>query len=158
MVTFDFRMKTIKHSLEISEQSEKELSISDKKLLLEARKSANAAYAPYSKFKVGSAVLLESGKIISGNNQENAAYPSGLCAERVALFFASSQNPNAIIKSIAITNVPCGACRQSILEYETKQKSPVRIIMQKEKNRIFISDGISNLLPLAFSSKELKKV
>ena len=158
MVTFDFRMKTIKHSLEISEQSEKELSSSDKKLLAEAKKSANAAYAPYSKFKVGSAVLLESGKIISGNNQENAAYPSGLCAERVALFFASSQNPNAVIKSIAITNVPCGACRQAILEYETKQKSPVRIIMQKEKNRIFISDGISNLLPLAFSSKELKKV
>ena len=158
MVTFDFRMKTIKHSLEISEQLEKELSSSDKKLLLEARKSANAAYAPYSKFKVGSAVLLGNGKIISGNNQENAAYPSGLCAERVALFFASSQNPNAIIKSIAITNVPCGACRQAILEYETKQKSPVRIIMQKEKNRIFISEGISNLLPLAFRSKELKKV
>ena len=158
MVTFDFRMKTIKHELEISEQSEKELSSSDKKLLFEARKSATSAYAPYSKFKVGSAVLLGNGKIISGNNQENAAYPSGLCAERVALFFASSQNPNAIIKSIAITNVPCGACRQAILEYETKQKSSVRIIMQKEKNRIFISEGISNLLPLAFSSKELKKV
>ena len=158
MVTFDFRMKTIKHALEISEQSEKELSSSDKKLLSEAKKSANAAYAPYSKFKVGSAVLLGNGKIISGNNQENAAYPSGLCAERVALFFASSQNPNAIIKSIAITNVPCGACRQAILEYETKQKSPVRIIMQKEKNKIIISEGISNLLPLAFRSKELKKV
>ena len=158
MVTFGFRMKTIKHSIEISEQSEKELSPSDRILLSEAQKSAKSAYAPYSKFKVGSAVLLESGKIISGNNQENAAYPSGLCAERVALFFASSQNPNAIIKTIAITNVPCGACRQAILEYETKQKSPVRIIMQKEKNKVLISAGISNLLPLAFSSKELKKV
>ena len=158
MVTFGFRMKAIKLICAITEQPEKELSSSDQKLLSEAKKSANSAYAPYSKFKVGSAVLLENGKIISGNNQENAAYPSGLCAERVALFYASSQNPNATIKSIAITNVPCGACRQAILEYETKQKSPVRIIMQKEKNRIFISDGISNLLPLAFSSKELKKV
>ena len=99
-------MKKVQLRCEISEHSEKELSVSDKKLLSEAKKSANSAYAPYSRFKVGSAVLLGNGKIISGNNQENAAYPSGLCAERVALFFASSQNPNAIIKSIAITNVP----------------------------------------------------
>ena len=125
MVTFDFKMKKTKHTFEFSEYIEKELLEEDKKLLSEARKSAKSAYAPYSKFKVGSAVLLGNGKIISGNNQENAAYPSGLCAERVVLFYASSQNPNAIIKSIAITNVPCGACRQAILEYETKQKSPV---------------------------------
>lgn len=152
-------MKKIRYNYEITEfASEKELLSSDQKLLSQAKKSAQSAYAPYSKFKVGSAVLLWNGKIISGNNQENAAYPSGLCAERVALFFASSQYPNEKVSAIAITNVPCGSCRQAILEYESKQKSTVRIIMQKEKNKILISEGISNLLPLAFGSKELKKV
>ncbi|MBI3501426.1 MAG: cytidine deaminase [Bacteroidetes bacterium] len=150
-------MKKINLHSEIHECSEKELSSSDKKLLSEAKKSAVNAYAPYSKFKVGSAVLLENGKIISGNNQENAAYPSGLCAERVALFFSSSQYPNEKIKAIAITHVPCGACRQAILEYETKQKSPVRIIIQKEKNKILIAQEISHLLPLAFVASILKR-
>lgn len=173
MVTFDFSMKKLNLPSFVFESSEKELSFSDKKLLSEAQKSAKCAYAPYSNFKVGTAVLLENGKIISGNNQENAAYPSGLCAERVALFYAIAQFPNAKIRAIAITSVPCGSCRQAILEYERKQKSPVRIIMQKDlpagkagKNKtsgepsrtIFISEGISNLLPLAFDSKELKKV
>ncbi|MBI4930032.1 MAG: cytidine deaminase [Bacteroidetes bacterium] len=150
-------MKKLKLSSTIFESSEKELSSSDKNLLSLARKSAQSAYAPYSKFKVGSAVLLANGKIISGNNQENAAYPSGLCAERVALFYASAQNPNAIIKSIAITNVPCGACRQAMVEYEAKQKFPIRIIMKLNEKKIYVCDGIRNLLPLAFSSKELKK-
>ncbi len=158
MVTFDFRMKNLKFAFSVSESSEKELSRADKKLFAEAKKSSANAYAPYSKFKVGSAVLLTNGKIISGNNQENAAYPSGLCAERVALFYASSQFPKQKIKSIAITSVPCGACRQVILEYELRQKSAVRIIMQKGKNRILVSEAISNLLPLAFDNKELKKV
>jgi cytidine deaminase len=151
-------MKRVNLSFEIQECSEKELSSSDRELLSCAKKSAINAYAPYSKFKVGSAVLLENGKIISGNNQENAAYPSGLCAERVALFFASSQYPKEKIKALAITNVPCGACRQTILEYESKQKSLTRIIMLKEKSKILISEGISNLLPLSFGNKELKKV
>ena len=156
MVTFDFLMKKVKLNNEIHECVEKELSTAEHELLSQAKKSATHAYAPYSKFKVGSAVLLGNGKIISGNNQENAAYPSGLCAERVALFFASSQHPKEKIKAIAITNVPCGACRQAILEYETKQKYPVRIIMRKE-NKILISDGIGNLLPLSFSASALKR-
>ena len=156
MVTFDL-MKHIKYNAEFSEcPSEKELSFPDRGLLSSAKRSAANAYAPYSKFKVGAAILLKNGKIISGNNQENAAYPSGLCAERVALFFASSQYPGQTIKAIAVTNVPCGACRQAILEYETKQRSPIRIIMQKENN-IIISEGISHLLPLAFNSSALKK-
>jgi len=151
-------MKKIKHISEFSEySSEKELPASDKALLSEANRSALSAYAPYSKFKVGSAVLLEDGKIILGNNQENAAYPSGLCAERVALFSTGSQFPKAKIKAIAITNVPCGACRQAMIEYETKQKFPIRVIIQVSKNKICVCDGIGNLLPLAFSSKELKK-
>lgn len=155
MVTFDFGMKKLNLLTCVFEASEKELSSSDHTLLSEAKKSAKSAYAPYSRFKVGSAVLLGNGKMISGNNQENAAYPSGLCAERVALFFTSSQYPNAVIKAIAITNVPCGACRQAILEYESKQKSPVRIIMQWGK-KILISDGIENLLPLSFDASKLK--
>ena len=151
-------MKKIKYACEIVEYvSEKELTSSDKKLFSEAKKSAKSAYAPYSNFNVGSAVLLENGKIISGNNQENAAYPAGLCAERVALFYASAQNPNAIIKSIAITSVPCGACRQAMAEYELKQNFSIRVIMEGSKKEIFVCDGITNLLPLAFSSKELKK-
>ena len=157
MVTFDFRMKKLNHPSSVFESSEKELSSTDKKLLSEAKKSANSAYAPYSNFKVGSAVLLENGKIILGNNQENAAYPSGLCAERVALFYTSAQNPNAVIKSIAITSVPCGACRQAMAEYESKQKNKIRIIMAGEKGKIFIAEGIDNLLPLSFTQSVLKK-
>jgi len=157
MVTFDFSMKKLKLTFSILESSEKELSSSDKNLLSEAKKSAHSAYAPYSNFKVGSAVLLEDGKIIIGNNQENAAYPSGLCAERVALFYAGAQFPKAAIKAIAVTNVPCGACRQAMAEYETRQKFPIRIIMQVSKKKIYVCDGIRNLLPLSFSSKELKK-
>ena len=148
MVTFDFQMKKLTLPSSIFESSEKELSSTDKKLLSLAKKSAKSAHAPYSKFKVGSAVLLTNGKIISGNNQENAAYPSGLCAERVALFYTSSQFPKAKIKSIAITSLPCGACRQVMAEYEFKQKSKIRIIMVGEKGRMFIAEGTGNLLPL----------
>lgn len=152
-------MKQKKIIISYSEYSSAgELNAEERSLLKYANNSSAYAYAPYSRFKVGAAVLLGNGKIVSGNNQENAAYPSGLCAERVALFYAIAQFPKAKIRAIAVTNVPCGSCRQAILEYERKQKSPVRIIMQKEKNKILISEGISNLLPLAFDSKELKKV
>lgn len=158
-------MKRTSIAAEIMECSEKELSVSDRKLLSAAKNSAVRAYAAYSNFKVGSAVSLGNGRMVTGNNQENAAYPSGLCAERVALFFAASQYPAAKIKAIAITNVPCGACRQAILEYEVKQGTPIRIIMQRGTNRsrgvqsrtIYISEGISNILPLGFGNKELKK-
>ena len=148
-------MKKVNLYCKIHECSQKELSSSDHGLLSAAKKSSTHAYAPYSRFKVGAAVLLGNQKIISGNNQENAAYPSGLCAERVALFFASGQHPTEKIKAIAVTAVPCGACRQAMLEYETKQKSPVRIIMQSG-NKVFIADGIDNLLPLAFTAMALK--
>ena len=161
-------MKKVKYTSEITEQSEKELSSSDKKLLFEARKSAAHAYAPYSNFKVGSAILLENGKIISGNNQENIAYPSGLCAERVTLFSSSANFPNVPILAIAISYLsiqksdipitPCGACRQVISEYESKQKNKIRIIMASEKNTIWIANGIENLLPVSFQHSVLKKV
>lgn len=142
------------------------LNKTDQDLLRAAQQALTNAYAPYSNFSVGAAVLLEDGQIISGNNQENAAYPSGLCAERVAVFYASSQHPDKKIIAVAISaksnnhviNIPvtpCGACRQSLSEYEVKFDTPIRLIMAGETGEVFISPSISNLLPLLFSSKNL---
>lgn len=143
-----------------------DLSKKEAELLSEAQKMVKSAYAPYSEFHVGAAVLLENGKIVTGNNQENAAYPSGLCAERVAIFYAGAQYPNVAIKAIAISvkskNVvikeplsPCGGCRQVIAEYENKFEKPIRIIMSGEKGQIYIAKSIESLLPLMFTKKYL---
>ena len=139
-----------------------ELPEQDKLLLLSAREVARKAYAPYSGFRVGAAVLLENGEIIIGNNQENAAYPSGLCAERVALFYASANFPSIGVKALAISNVnnktakPCGACRQVIAEYEDLSGIPIRIILDGA-NSIKVFEGIDNLLPLRFKKDDLKE-
>ena len=149
-------------------ESSKSLNKTDLELLETAKKAMEDAYAPYSDFNVGAAILLENGKIITGNNQENAAYPSGLCAERVAIFYASSQFPSVKITAIAITassnnqkvNVPvppCGACRQAMAEYEIKFSNSIRLIMAGQSGEVFISPSVSNLLPLLFSSKNLGK-
>ena len=131
-------------------------------LLIErAQQSAKDAYAPYSKFHVGAAVLLENGEIITGNNQENAAYPSGLCAERVAVFYAMATHPKTAITAIAITAFsddsvlkippfPCGACRQVLAEYEYRHKKPIRFILHAQSGKTIIIDGIENLLPFPF--------
>ncbi|SEA85057.1 cytidine deaminase [Flavobacterium gillisiae] len=124
------------------------------------------AYAPYSKFRVGAALLLDNGKIVLGSNQENAAYPSGLCAERVAIFHAGAVYPNAKILKMAITAAsdtnktiapipPCGACRQSIAEYETRQETPIEIYFMGETGDIYKSDSLKNLLPFMFDKKFL---
>lgn len=129
--------------------------------------SLNAAYAPYSGFLVGASVLLENGEIISGNNQENVAYPSGLCAERVAIFYAGSKYPDLKVKTIAISAIskkfeiedvvsPCGACRQAIAEYEVKQEENIRILLHHPDNSILIVNSVSDLLPFMFKSKGLK--
>ncbi|MBA2613425.1 MAG: cytidine deaminase [Bacteroidetes bacterium] len=144
------------------------LNKKDLELLNAAKFALVNAYAPYSNFNVGAAVLLEDGTVITGNNQENAAYPSGLCAERVAFFYASSQHPTKKIIAVAISaktnnqeiNIPvppCGACRQAMAEYEIKFESPIRLIMSGEKGEIFISPSVSNLLPMLFSAKNLGK-
>lgn len=146
--------------------SVKDLTKKDAQLILEAKKMVKLAYAPYSNFQVGAALLLENDQIITGNNQENAAYPSGLCAERVAIFSASAHYPKQAIKTIAISvkskNTvvnqplsPCGACRQVIAEYENKFKKPIRIIMTGEKGAVYIAQSIESLLPLMFSKKYL---
>ena len=130
---------------------------------VEVRKKA---YAPYSQFRVGAALLLDNGKIIVGSNQENAAYPSGLCAERVAIFHAGSVYPEAKILKMAITAAseqrlvsepipPCGACRQSIAEYELKQDTPIEIWFMGETGTVYKSDSLKNLLPMVFGGKDL---
>jgi cytidine deaminase len=135
-------------------------------LIAEAREAAKSAYAPYSHFFVGAAVMLENGVIIRGNNQENAAYPSGLCAERVALFYANATYPEVAVKMIAITATdkagrihedvsPCGSCRQVMLESEAKSGIPITVILDGEKS-IRILEGIESLLPLSFKPENLK--
>lgn len=130
---------------------------------IEVRKTA---YAPYSKFRVGAAILLDNKKIVIGSNQENAAYPSGLCAERVAIFQAGALYPEAKIEIIAITAAsdhnkttapipPCGGCRQSIAEYELKQESPISIYFMGETGAIYQSNSLKNLLPFMFDKKFL---
>ncbi len=130
---------------------------------IEVRKNA---YAPYSHFRVGAAILLDNGKVVLGSNQENAAYPSGLCAERVAIFQAGAIYPNAKIVQLAITAAsdtnptkspipPCGGCRQSIAEYEFKQDTPIEIYFMGESGEVYKSNSISNLLPLSFDKTSL---
>ena len=161
------KIKKINISYEEYENAE-ELSSSDSELVDEAAKALSGSYAPYSGFHVGSALLLENGDTVKGSNQENAAYPSGLCAERVALFHANSEHPDKAVISLAITVkadhftsdgpiAPCGACRQVIAETEKRQNRKIRIIMRGENGSTRIVDGIENLLPLMFHEEKLKK-
>jgi len=139
------------------------LPLRDADLLTIAYEAAKHAYAPYSRFKVGAAVLLKNGHIISGNNQENAVYPSGMCAERVALFYAAAQFPETPIEKIAITAIgneketnrpvpPCGSCRQSLLEYEIKFGEPIEVIIAGAKGEVYIVKSVAELLPLSFNN------
>jgi cytidine deaminase len=143
------------------------LSPQERNLLFDAMEASKSAYAPYSDFKVGAAVLLENKIVIKGNNQENAAYPSGLCAERVALFSASAQHPGIKIKAIAVAAFkgnetetrpasPCGACRQVMTEYEHLYKQDIRLIMMDSGNRIIVTENVTSLLPFLFSPDSLK--
>jgi cytidine deaminase len=162
-------MEHIKLTFEIEVyQSDNELGADDRELLKHAAMAARQAYAPYSLFKVGAALRLKSSKIVTGNNQENAAYPSGLCAERVALFFASANYPDDTVETIAVAALsdkfninepvtPCGACRQVMVEAEKLNNRKIRVIMQGENGKIFISNSIENLLPISFQGDKLKK-
>ena len=149
-------------------ENEKELSQEEQELLENAFHAVENSYAPYSEFHVGAAVLLENGKVITGSNQENAAYPSGLCAERVALFYAQSQYPGVGIKALAVSAraehfhieapiTPCGSCRQVIVEVEQRQKEKIKIIMQGDQGPVHIVNGIETLLPFSFHEEKLKK-
>jgi cytidine deaminase len=144
-----------------------ELSESDLALLNAAEEASKNAYAPYSQFFVGAALRLAKGDIILGTNQENVAYPSGLCAERVALFSASTNHPNEPVDTMAITvNTskavltdplsPCGSCRQVIMEYQNKQKSPIRLILASQGDTVWIFEDSAALLPFGFEAEYLK--
>ena len=146
----------------------KELEEKYRILLSRAWEAFRNAYAPYSQFKVGAALQLQNGTIVIGNNQENSAYPSGLCAERVAIFAASAQYPNIPIEAIAIVAntsliqsenpiTPCGACRQVLTEYEHLAKKPITVILQGDSEKIWIIEGVKNLLPFMFHGEQLKK-
>jgi cytidine deaminase len=143
-----------------------ELPAIEQDLMLKAIEVRKNAYAPYSKFRVGAAILLDNGEIVVGSNQENAAYPSGLCAERVAIFYAGAIYPEATILKMAITAAsdnnktttpvpPCGACRQSIAEYEIRQETPIEIWFMGETGSIHQSASLKNLLPFMFEKKLL---
>ncbi|MDO6760904.1 cytidine deaminase [Tamlana sp. 2_MG-2023] len=135
-------------------------------LMGKAIKARSRAYAPYSNFQVGAALLLDNGEIITGNNQENASYPSGLCAERTAIYYAGSQYPNAKVLYMAITATakdnptkepipPCGACRQAMVEYEIKQHAPIAIYFMGKIGAVAKSNSVSDLLPFVFDKSVL---
>jgi len=142
-----------------------ELSKNEQILIQKSKEVVNNAYAPYSKFQVGAAVLLENGEIITGTNQENAAYPSGMCAERVAVFYANSKFPNVPVIAIAVTAFtnnnfvktpipPCGSCRQVLVETETRFNTPIKIYLVSESKITVINDA-KDLLPLNFDESSL---
>ena len=147
-------------------ENEGELSVEDKKLLKMAREAAIRAYASYSRFQVGAALLLDNGEIVTGSNQENCAYPSGLCAERTTAFYASSRYPNVPFKKLVVTAInpskkltspvpPCGACRQVLSEYEQKGGMPMVVMMAGEEGEIWQVESVADLLPLSFSGDYL---
>jgi cytidine deaminase len=162
-------MKIHKLEIQVKEyEDQEELNEQDQVLLRYAEEAVKGSYAPYSEFHVGAAVLLENGEIVLGSNQENSAYPSGLCAERTALFYAQSKYPGVAVKAIAITAkaehfvvkkpiTPCGACRQVMAETESRQQDKIKIIMAGERSPVLVTEGIDSLLPLVFQEDSLKK-
>jgi cytidine deaminase len=160
-------VEKIKIFSEISVYDNKnELEPDVQELMDKAIEIREKAYAPYSQFRVGAALLMDNGIIVTGNNQENAAYPSGMCAERVAIWSAGSQYPDNKILKMAITArsekhkldqpiPPCGACRQAIAEYEIKQDRFIQIYFMGEIGKIYKSDSLHDLLPLIFDSSSL---
>ncbi|WP_306551170.1 cytidine deaminase [Daejeonella sp.] len=145
-----------------------ELNSQDQILCIEAKKAMSNSHSPYSGFRVGVAVQLESGRIVYGSNQENVAYPSGLCAERVALFLIGTTYPDDKILSMAITAqtdhflikepvTSCGACLQVMAEYEKKQSHPINVLFYCLNGAIIRTTGIKTLLPFAFEEMRLQK-
>jgi cytidine deaminase len=143
-----------------------ELPDDELQLLTQARLALENAYAPYSQFKVGAAILLANGKVLTGSNQENASFPACICAEGTAFSAASSVYPNVAIIKMAVTVksarrvidtpvAPCGICRQRILEYENRFGQPIIIIMAGEKGQVYSVATVKDLLPLNFSQSDL---
>jgi cytidine deaminase len=139
------------------------LPASEIKMVEKAYSMCEKAYAPYSNFQVGATVLLSNGEIVAGNNQENIAYPSGLCAERVALFFAGANFPNESVETIVVVAKgdlvpfdkllsPCGSCRQVMMEYEMKQNKSIRVVLVSQNGKTVVFNSVLDLLPFAFGN------
>ncbi|SDM99821.1 cytidine deaminase [Siphonobacter aquaeclarae] len=160
-------MKTLQLRIQVNAYStETELSAPEQTLLERAREATYQAYAPYSRFHVGAAVLLDDGTIFTANNQENAAFPSGSCAEQSAIFWIGANHPERKILSIAVVArpgddrifkpvSPCGACRQALLEYEHRQKQPIRLLMLQPGGGVLAMNAIADLLPVKFDADDL---
>ena len=159
------KKKRISFDLSVYDKMEN-LEIKELQLMNKAIAARKNAYAPYSNFQVGAAVLLENGEVVIGNNQENASFPAGLCAEGVAIFQAGAIFPGVVIKAIAISAAsknytvdkpvaPCGICRQSISEYEIRQKAPITLLMMGEKGEVFKCESVAHILPLGFDGSYL---
>ena len=159
-------MKQINLITKITVYSYQECTQIEKNLIDAAKQATSNAYAPYSHFHVGAALLLENGKIITGNNQENAAYPSGLCAERTAVFYANAQFPDQKIEAMAVAAFyngeftpdvisPCGSCRQVLLEVESRYNSPVKILLYNKNDEVYVAESMSSLMPLSFTKDAL---
>ncbi len=155
-------MKVFTITAEVAECGKDELCDKDRLLVESAEKFLSHAYAPYSKFSVSAAALLDNGVIVNGTNQENAASPSGLCAERTAVFYANSMYPGCKVDTIAISAffegqivkspiTPCGSCRQVLLETENRQNAPVRLILAG-RDKCLIVNNIKDILPLNFDN------
>ncbi len=153
---------TITSRLEVYDSLD-ELPEDLQQLMQKAIQARDTAYAPYSQFKVGAALLLENEEVILGSNQENASYPSGLCAERTAVYAAGAKYPDIEIGIIAISAKsmkhqvvspvpPCGACRQALIEYEVKQEKPIEIYFMGESGKVVKADSVKDLLPLVFDN------
>ena len=158
-------MKEIKLEINICSCVYEELGEEERRLVSAAKEAAARSYAPYSRFHVGAAALLAGGIIVTGSNQENAAYPSGMCAERTTVFYANSQYPDRPVKALAIAArdvsgftknpiPPCGACRQVLLEAEQRYGCPMRILLYGTQ-KIYCLNGVKDLLPLSFGSEFL---
>lgn len=155
-------MKELDLKLQIRECQLEELSDVDRTMISKAIEATDDSYAPFSQFHVGACIMLANDVIIKGCNQENAAFPAGICAERSAIFAAGAQHPSQPVKALAIAArdkngeltrepvSPCGTCRQVMIETETRFGQPIHILLYGQ-NRIYVMDGIRNLMPLSFT-------
>lgn len=160
-------MKQLDIHTTIKIYSPDELSAEEQQLVEAAKEATTRSYAPYSHFHVGAAALLANGEIISGTNQENAAYPSGICAERTTLFYANSQHPQQAVKALAIAArtseghwtetpiSPCGACRQVMTETENRYEKPMKVLLCSAQE-VFVIESAKDLLPVSFGREDLK--
>ncbi len=166
VIVTDMKQENLQVKYDVYE-SISDMAADDIKLLETARMVTSKAYAPYSNFKVGAVARLKNGVLLSGTNQENASYPVGICAERALLSIASMEQTGVPIDTIAISYEngngesnrpisPCGMCRQSLSEYETRTNQPIRLILSGQSGKIFIIESAGLLLPLSFGGEDLR--